>query len=282
LKKTLLISGIKGFLAKRLVALLKEDYTIIGIGKNNEIVDGIKVFESSKIEQLQCNIDFVIICHAAVASGTTSPSTKLLYEVNVEVTKRIVDTFSNSKIIYISSASIYDINTKLIEEESPINPMSEYAISKLWGEQIVLKSKNAVVFRLSSMFGIGMKENTIIPNYVNQALKNRVIEVWGKGERKQNYILVSDACLYIKQVLQNFDVIKGEVLLAVHPIAYSNLELAQIIAKETNSEVVHCNDDDSKSLLYNNEVTCKLVNWSPQSNFKEEIHKYIQWKKEQF
>lgn len=282
MKKTILISGINGFLARNLANLLKDDYTIYGIGKTADSKDRITSFASHQLEAIDFVPDFLVLCHAAVSSGQTSLATQELFDVNVTITQNLISKFPSSKILYISSTSIYDSTSLLIQENSVLHPQSEYAISKLWAELVVFKAEHALVFRLSSLFGIGMKENTIIPNYVNQALKNQVIEVWGTGERKQNYILVADACLYIKKALQNFDALKGKLLLAVHHKEFSNVELAQIIAKETNSKVVHCNEDNSKSLLYSNEITCKLLNWTPQSNFKEEIHKYIQWKREQF
>lgn len=282
LKKIVLISGIKGFLARNLVSLLKEEYTIIGIGKKKDDLDGVKVFESSKIEDLACQPDFIVMCHAAVASGGSTPITDSLFEVNVALTKKIINKFPNSKIIYISSVSLYDANTILIKEESPIYPLTEYAISKLWAEQIVLKTNNAIVFRLSSVFGMGMKENTIIPNYTNQALKNKIIEVWGIGERKQNYIQVVDVCHYIKIGIEKFDSLKNNVLLAVSKKEFSNNELAQIIADKTEAKIVYVNQDNSKSMQCNNDLTSKLLNWTPNDNFTVEIENYIKWKKEQF
>lgn len=280
MKKTIIISGIKGFLASHLADLLKDNYIVYGIGKEDENKDGIQVFSSQRIEEITIVPDFLIVCHAAVSSGQTAQSNELLFDVNVGITEKLIRKFSTSKIIYISSASIYDSNNVLIQENSPINPQSEYAVSKLWAEQIVLKTKKGVAIRLSSLFGNGMKENTIIPNYVNQALKNGVIEVWGKGERAQNYIHVNEVCNCIKSAILNFDSVVGKILLGVSEKEYSNDTLAKIIAEKTNSKVIYINEDNSKSLHYNNNLTCELLGWKPQADFASEIHNYIQWKKQ--
>jgi nucleoside-diphosphate-sugar epimerase len=282
LKQTILISGIKGFLARNLTNLLRDDFSVYGIGKSAEILNDIEVYSSSNIDKIQLNPDYIILCHAAVASGTSSPSNDELIEVNVNLTKKIIEKFPTAKIIYISTASIFDSNSNIIFEETLDNPQNEYAKSKHKAEKIVLKTQNAVIFRLSSLYGIGMKENTIIPNYINQALSKKTIEVWGKGTRKQNYIFVIDACKYIECAIQNFDSIKNKVLLSVDKKEFSNNELAQIIAQATNSKINYVNDDFSKSLHYDNSLTCSLLNWQPKTNFEAEIHKYIQWKKEQF
>lgn len=282
MKQTVLISGIKGFLASNLATLLKDDYVVYGIGLTSEIFNAFEVFASSEINNININPDYLVLCHAAVASGNFSPSKEELFEVNVNVTKRIIEKFPKAKIIYISTASIYDGTTNLIDEKSIDNPQNDYAKSKLLAEKLILKSENGMVFRLSSLYGIGMKENTIIPNYISQALQNNCIEVWGKGDRKQNYIFVEDACNYIKNAIKKFDAVKNNVLLCVDKKEFSNLEIAQIIAKNTNSKIILVKEDFSKSLHYDNSLTRKLLNWEPKTNFEAEIHNYITWKKEQF
>lgn len=282
MKKIILISGITGFLGSNLFRFLKEDFTIYGIGSNAENFEGIEVFSSNNIDEISIVPDFIILCHAAISSGQTSQSIELLFNVNVSITDTITKKFINSNIIYISTASIYDSNCSLINEKTINNPTTDYAVSKFWAEKLVSKRLNSVIFRLSSLYGKGMKENTIIPNYVNQAFKNGVVEVWGKGEREQNYIHVDDACGFIYAALNNFDSINGKLLLAVSEKEFSNNELAQVICSITNSKIKYINSDNSKSLNYNNDFTCELLSWNPKSNLIEEIKKYIEWKKEQY
>ncbi|MFZ2539280.1 MAG: NAD(P)-dependent oxidoreductase [Oscillospiraceae bacterium] len=282
MKQTILISGIKGFLGSNLAKTFSKNCAIYGIGKQNEIYNGIKVYASSELNNIPLKPDFIILCHAAVESGRSRLPSKLLFDVNVDLTKKIIEKFCKAKIIYISSTSIYDSNTHIIYEDSPVNPKSEYAISKLWAEKIVLETERSMIFRLSSLYGIEMRENTIIPNYVNQALTNKVIEVWGKGERIQNYILVNNACNYIKYAMQEFGSIKNKVLLAVGKEEFSNHQLALIIAKDTNASIKYVGDDFSKSSRYDNHVTCNLLHWEPQEKLESEIRKYIKWKKEQY
>ncbi len=282
MKKIILISGVKGFLGSNLFYFLKNNYIIYGIGSIAEHWNGIEVFSSFEIDELKVVPDFLILCHAAISSGQTSQSNQLLFDVNVKLTENITKKFTSSKIIYLSTASIYDSNFDLIKETAAINPKTDYAISKLWAELLISKNPNSVIVRLSSLYGKDMKENTIVPNYINQALRNGVIEVWGNGERKQNYIHVNDVCEFIFAVITNFEYVKGKVLLAVSKSEYSNNELAEIISEATNSKIEYINDDSSKSLTYNNDLSCKLLGWSPKSKFKEEIYNYIRWKKEQY
>ena len=279
---TILITGIKGFLASNLITLLEKDYVLYGIGKKAEFQSNLQIFSSEEIEKIEIVPDFIIVCHAAVSSGQTVLDNETLFDVNVRITEKLVAKFSNSKIIYISTVSIYDDTSNLISENSNNNPQSEYAISKLWAEKVVFKSSNAVSLRLSSLFGIGMKENTILPIYVNQAIVNDKIEVWGDGKRKQNYIYVLDACEYIRTIIYKFDIVKGKVLLGVNNKEFSNLELAKIITTFTKAEILFKNEDKAISFQYNNDLTCQLLDFIPSSDFKIELQNYIIWKQKQY
>lgn len=273
----ILITGISGFLGRNLISKLSE-YELYGLDIQKEVLDGVKVFGSDNIEDIEINFDVVIICHAAVASGTTVLSNKILFDVNVSLTEKIVNKFNDAFIVYISTASIYDINLDIVYEKSIINPQSQYAISKYWGEKVVLNNKKSTIIRLSSLYGIGMKENTLIPNYINQALQNKVIQVWGKGERVQNYIHVSDVAKVIHLIIQNQQKFCGKLLLGVSKKEYSNLQIAQIIAKLTQSEIQFINDDYSKSFCYNNNYTTNLLNWEIDTSIEERLQNYIEWK----
>jgi UDP-glucose 4-epimerase len=282
MKRKILITGIQGFLGNRLMEMLCKDFNVFGMAKKSSINNDVPVFSSANLDAINLEPNYLIICHAAVSSGNEKQDNDILYDANVKLTEQLVYKFNTSKIIYISTASIFSGNQVIINERSLASPSNGYSISKYWAEKIVLNTKRATVLRLSSLFGVGMSENTIIPNYTKQALTNSIIEVWGEGKRNQNYIHVDDVCRYIIKSVEAFEIVKDKILLAVHTEEYSNIELAKIIAETTHSEIEYKNEDSAISLHYNNEETCKLLNWNPISDFREEIQNYIKWKQRQF
>jgi len=281
LKKRILITGIKGFLGCNLVNSLR-DYQLFGLGTKDESFEGIQVFSSGNLEVLNIKIDVVIICHAAVVSGNTVVSNDLLYEVNVSLTEKIVNKFTEAYIIYVSTTSVYEINKNILTEHSNVCPQSNYGLSKFWAERIVLLKEKASVLRISSMFGIEMKENTLIPNYVNQALKDKEILVWGTGERLQNYIHVDDVAKYINLMIEAKDKVSGQIILGVSLKEYSNLEIATMISKITGAKIKFVNQDNSNSLAYNNEFSTTLLKWKPNIGIEERLQKYIEWKQKKY
>jgi nucleoside-diphosphate-sugar epimerase len=282
MKKKIIISGICGFLGNRLKELLTEEFQVLGIDIKESINGNIKVFSSTDLADITTQPDYIVLCHAAVSSGTHSESIDLLFSVNVKLTEEIINKFPNAKIIYISTASIYRTNGHSVEEDTIDDPINNYSMSKYWAEKLVSKSRRASIIRISSLFGINMKENTIIPNYVNQALNNNKIDVWGGGKRIQNYIHVDDVCLLIKKIIYNHEKIDGKILLAVSNKEYSNLELAKLIAEFTKAKIEFVNKDESLSVKYNNKKTRNLMSWSETKDFSSEIKKYILWKQEQY
>src|SRR5450759_2385245 len=58
------------------------------------------------------------------------------------------------RIIFISTYSVYSAQDAVVAETSPTNPRSVYAATKLAAEDY-LQNKNAIIFRLGTLFGVG-------------------------------------------------------------------------------------------------------------------------------
>ncbi len=276
----IILTGHKGFLGSNIIKAFQAQHDITGISrtKSNSGFQ-IKEFISSELNQVVEKPDVVILCHAAVSSGNNHIETKELYESNVSFTDELIKQFPDAYFLFISSISVYGNQEKTVNEHSSISPLSEYAISKLWGEQIVKKTKGYGILRFSSLYGENMKENTIIPNYVNQAIENGVIEVWGNGERQQNYFHVSDAVSYIDKMIVNQ--YEG-VFLGTSLKEVSNKELANIIAKELGSKVKFIESDNSFSLAFDNKSSREFLEITSEKDLELGIIEYINWKQKQF
>lgn len=272
----ILISGVKGFIGKNLINHLKQ-HDLTGLGRNEELINGTKIYSTKNLSKITFEPDIIILCHAAVASGSNSISNNELFESNVSLTEEILKNFRNSFVIYLSSCSIYKIDkNKVVKENSEIDPNSTYSISKLWGENLSFQRENAVILRLSSVYGPSMKANTIIPNYINSALFKNVINVWGKGVRYQNYIHIDDVVEIIKNIIEKKRKLKNEILLGVFKKEYQNFDLAKIISKYIDCEIKFTKIDQSPSIKYDNQHTCSILDWEPKIDLDKGIKKYIE------
>ena len=275
----ILITGIYGFLGSHLAEKIGRKHTVIGLYNTEKEVglsENITCF--SQLDSIDIVPDLIIMCHAAVSSGGINADKDRLFQTNVDFTKQITEKFPSARSIYISSVSVYGNSTEIIDEQSVLNPESDYALSKILGEKEARQNPNAVIVRFSSLYGNGMKENTLIPNYCNQALDTKLIQVWGNGSRFQNYIHVDDAISLIEKVIECQSKIYFP-LLGVSSKEYSNKETAKIISRLTNSVIDYVMEDYSASFYFNNKATQKALNWQSEIEFETGLESYIQWKK---
>jgi len=279
----ILITGITGFLGTHLMNFLNEEHEVIGITGNsnkfNNNPSNIKIYSPSEIDFISNEVDVVVMCHAAVSSGNTNIESQSLFEANVSFTQKILNYFPNAYNLFISSVAVYGNNAELIDERTIVNPVSEYAISKLWGEILTTKSPNNAILRLTSLYGEGMKANTIIPHYVNQAQTRGRIEVWGDGSRQQNYLHISDAILYIANLVQYK--LPG-LYLAASKASHSNKELADIISKLTEKEYIYKGLDNASSRFYDNKISRLKLHIDTECTLTDGLNNYIKWNKKQF
>lgn len=273
------ISGAGGFLGSYLVKEFnKSRHSVIGIfnkTKPVEVCKDVSYVPAKELQSVKIKADIVIMSHASVVSGANQVEPQSLFDSNVSFTKTLVESFPDAYFIYVSSIAVYGNNENVITEHTPVSPQTDYAISKLWGENTVKRAKNFGILRLSSLYGEKMRDGTIIPNYVEQALKTGKIEVWGRGERKQNYVHVSDVVTQIKAMTEN----RAEgIFLGVSSKEFSNIELANIIACELNAAVTFLKTDSSFSIKTDNSYTRKELNIDSEKDFNTGIKEYILWK----
>ena len=278
----ILVTGVYGFLGFHLANFLVEKHDVFGLyhkKKRENLSKKVTVFND--VTQIYNQPDVVVMCHAAVVSGTTVLSEKELETGNVSLTQAILNCFPKAKIIYISTVAVYGNSAQLITETTSENPQSDYAVSKLKAEQLLLKNTTPTIIRFSSLYGNGMKENTIIPIYCQQAIQDKRIVVWGDGSRMQNYIHISDAVQLISKIIEN-DIKVNFPILGVSKKEYSNAQLAEIIGTYTDSEIIFDGIDVSKSVQYDNTISQKAVNWQPEMDLETGIKQFLEWKQKQF
>lgn len=274
-----LITGINGFLGSYLAAKLERGNDLIGIARESGSSNVVATYSADDLHLIPDVPDVIIMCHAAISAGNYACDTKTLVDSNVLLTEKIASRFPTTRIIYVSSASIFKRTGGTILEGSDIQPNTGYAMSKYWGE-LVSKGPLSTVVRLSSLYGEGMKENTLIPNYVNAALKTGRIEVWGNGMRRQNYLHVTDAAELIRRIAL-LPTNENRVYLGVDIQEYSNLEVAQIIASVCNAEIVFKSTDESPSVHFDNSSTRLELGWTPATQIADGLKQYIEWKRGQ-
>lgn len=131
---------------------------------------------------------------------------------NFEATKRVFDaaeTTGVNRFIFSSTYSNYGLSDdgRPVTEESPLNPQSLYAETKIAAEQFLTnQAQNArcvpVVFRFATLFGISPRTrfDLIINQFVLEALTKRKLLIYQRGYSR-SFVHVQDVCAVIMQAI---------------------------------------------------------------------------------
>lgn len=194
---------------------------------------------------------FDAIVHAATYAQPSKfmadPSATVLLNTSV-----IVELFTKIKpggnFIYLSSSEIYGSTAEnVFTEKTPLsidqnNPRSCYTTSKIAGELIVrelsnLKEINGISFRLSSVFGPGVKrgDTRVMSQLIDRALSKNVIELLDDGSTFRTFCYIEDA---IALMLNSVIYAKFPLLNIGGNSETTILELANAIGKRFNVPVI--------------------------------------------
>ena len=97
-------------------------------------------------------------------------------------------------------------------EESPLHPISRYAIEKVEVERHLMELPNAISFRLATVFGMSprMRIDLLVNDFTYRAVYDKFVVLF-ESSFKRNYIHIRDVSRAFQHSLQNFDRMKGQI-----------------------------------------------------------------------
>lgn len=118
-------------------------------------------------------------------------------------------------------------------EESPLNPISKYAIDKVLVEKALMDHQNVISYRLATVFGMSprMRTDLLVNDLTYRAVNDGYVIIF-EGHFKRNYIHVRDVCDAFLHAIYNFDDMKDQIYnVGLSTANVSKLELCEIIKK---------------------------------------------------
>ena len=170
--------------------------------KNVDFIFG-DIRDYKKINNILDQFDAVIWLAALVGDGACAINPALTHEINSETVKNLAKNFKG-KIVFLSTCSVYGAQEGVLDESSEVNPLSEYASSKLIAEKYLADS-DSIIFRLGTLFGIGDKFSRIRLDLVvniltTKAYIDKKMSVFG-GEQWRPLLHVKDVANAISHTL---------------------------------------------------------------------------------
>jgi nucleoside-diphosphate-sugar epimerase len=174
-----------------------------------------------------------------LAAIVGDPACKIRPDITKAVNQNSVEWLSKNydgRIVFMSTCSVYGQNDEEVNEDTPHKPLSLYAETKSNSEKF-LKDKNAIIFRLGTVFGVSDTYSRIrmdlAVNYMTaNAVKKGTLSVFG-GTQWRPFIHVKNIGEIIVNNLNNLAT--GPYNIAA--FNYQIKELGEEIGKITGAKI---------------------------------------------
>ena len=193
--------------------------------------------------------------------------------INHDAIELMLKLLSKDQIVLMPTTnSAYGTGDKdnYCNEESPLRPISQYAIEKVGIEQELMQYENAISFRLATVFGMSprMRIDLLVNDFTYRAVNDRFVVLF-ESHFKRNYIHVRDVSRVFQHALNNHDSMKGEIFnVGLSDANVSKKELCETIQKQL-PEFIFIDeqigkDPDQRDYRTQNETQKKILNSNQQ------------------
>jgi UDP-glucuronate decarboxylase len=258
---TVLITGAAGNIGSALCrALLKlESYFVVAVdnlstGARHKLPDSASNLkfikadanDNTELSSIFSRYRFDYVFHfAAVVGVKRTLDNPLLVLKDIDGIRHLLSLSKNSsvkRVFYSSSSEVYGepVTTPQHEELTPLNSRLPYAIVKNIGEAYFKSyyqehSLPYTIFRFFNTYGPNQSQDFVIPRFLNAALENRPITIYGSGTQTRTFCFIDDNIdTIVKCLQQGFH--ENDVLNIGSDIEYSIEELARLIIELTGSK----------------------------------------------
>jgi nucleoside-diphosphate-sugar epimerase len=253
----ILITGAAGYLGSEMIQhFLDADHSVVAIDNlMYEHTSLLRYATTDKFKFVKGDIrnkdilsehmaaaDVIIPLAALVGFPLCDQSPRDAKEINFEINEWIAkNKRPEQKVIYPCTNSGYGTSAGgVCTEESPLNPISLYGVTKVQAEKAYKEVDNHVTFRLATVFGPSsrMRADLLVNNFVYKALKERILVLY-ECKFMRNYVHIQDVCRAFMFVLENWDKCKNETYnVGNDSINMNKLQLAQKVAEHTQLEIM--------------------------------------------
>ena len=306
--KTVLIAGAAGFVPHTVAEFyLKLEAKVIGLdnfitGSRSNIE---KLSSYENFEFIECNIykDLPDFTHTDIdyIFSLASPASPIdfkkipmeIYHVNTEGTRKLLELSLEKKARFLeaSTSEVYGDPEVHPQPESylgavnTLGPRAIYDESKRMAETLTstyqrLFAADTRIIRIFNTYGPGMCANDgrVIPNFINQALNNEDVTVYGDGTQTRSFCFVSDLVTAIHTVMFCDD---STPFNCGNPDEYSIIDCAKEIIKVlgSTSKIVfkELPEDDPKQRQPLLDKLLAISDYEPKVGFEEGIKRTAEY-----
>lgn len=254
-----------------------------------DIADRNAVYELFETDKPDVVVNFAAESH--VDRSITNP--ELFLQTNIIGTSVLLDAcrkYGIERYHQISTDEVYgdlplDRTDLFFTEKTPIHTSSPYSASKASADLLVQAYYRTfkvpvTISRCSNNYGPYHFPEKLIPLMIANALHDKPLPVYGKGENVRDWLYVEDHCSAIDMIIRKGTV--GEVYNIGGHNEKTNLEVVKNIIKELgkSEDLIHYVTDrpghDRRYAIDPTKIQDEL-GWEPVTSFAEGIKQTIAW-----
>ncbi len=307
---TSLVTGAAGFIGSHLCErLLREGHRVVGVDAftgyyPRAVKEGnlaglrthpeFRFFEMdlarADLVPVAAEVDFIF--HQAGQPGVRASWGKefnLYLDHNIRATQQLLETVKGStrlqRLVFASSSSIYGQTDDLpLREESMPRPYSPYGVTKLAAEHLCrLYHTNhgvpTVVLRYFTVYGPRQRPDMGFHKFIQAALEDRSILVYGDGEQTRDFTYVADAveanwlALQPRVVGQVFNIGGGSRC----SVSQVLVVLEEIFGRPVRREYGPPQPGDVRHTWADTTRAREVLGFSPRVSLREGLARQVEW-----
>jgi UDP-glucuronate 4-epimerase len=303
----ILVTGAAGFIGSHLTETLSnQDYEVKAVdcflGEsydaqlkkiNWEILKGlpnVKLLEldlrTSIPKSLLSDVEVIVNLAAMPGLMKSWSNFKVYSSCNINVVENLAREAVRQKVkhfIQISTSSVYGITATGLEN-SPLEPISPYGVTKLAAEELI-KTYNRTfnldftILRYFSVYGPRQRPDMAYNKIIKAIINNQEIEIYGDGSQTRTNTYISDC---VNATLSTIKLLpKNETINISGEFQYS-LKSAIEFIEETLNKNAKLNfkekrPGDQQETKGNISKAKSLLNYAPKIDLKAGLEKQVQW-----
>ncbi len=252
-----------------------------------DLKSGEDILDIEKLKLACSEINGIFHCAAKISVSESIQKPDEYKRTNVQGTASVIEAVleRKTKIIFSSSAAVYGVLNFSAEENLPLHPLSPYAENKCDAEKLLQESGiPSIVLRYFNVYGPGQSASYagVITTFIQHALRNEDILIYGDGEQVRDFIYVDDV-VQANVVAMESNCTSGDVFNIGSGIVTSINQLAEEIIRLSNSSsIIKKNPARSGDIVYSqaNIIKAKeMLGWNPKVSLQEGLKKTLEYYK---
>jgi nucleoside-diphosphate-sugar epimerase len=218
----------------------------------------------------------VVVHLAAMVGPVCDKFPEEAWETNLGITERICEQAKENgvKVLLASTCSNYGVLAGVADENSPLNPLGVYALTKVASEDTISAMEDqGLVFRFATLAGLSLRPrfDTLLNQWCYESLKNGVIDCF-RPQARRPFVHVSDAVSAVVTAINSWDSLAHR---CYNVVGFNTTkgDLAEEVAAVAGCKVTYTSaEDDPRDYSVSGELLQNETGFSPQYSLRDCVY----------